>query len=126
MKKRKILQNPTFLDHHKIYMFINLKIKKVLEKKIKLLLLVILIIMILIKMMMNFINQLNEIGLSFYKEKCVFRNQYAYKIIMKIHCRLIYYYNIRIHMIKNVVLVNLEWPHIFFHFHHTCYYISLQ
>ena len=34
------------------------------------------------KMKLNFINKLNEIGLLFHKEKCLYQNLDAYKIII--------------------------------------------
>ena len=81
MKKRKILQNPTFLDHHKIYVY-KPKNQKGPAKEDQTFIVSYPYNYDSYKNDDEFINQLNEIDLAFHKEKCLFRNQDAYKIII--------------------------------------------
>ncbi len=81
MKKRNILQCYPFVDHRKIYVY-KPKHQKGPAKENQ---------TFIVSYPYNydsyaneseFINKLNEIGLLFYKEKCIFRTQDAYKIII--------------------------------------------
>ena len=83
IKKQQIRQNPTFIDHDKIYVY-KPKHQKGPAKEDQ---------TFIVSFPYasrydtkndesEFINNLNEIGLSFYKEKCMFRTQDAYKIII--------------------------------------------
>ena len=81
IKKQQILQCYPFVDHRKIYVY-KPKHQKGPAKEEQ---------TFIVSYPYNydsyaneneFINKLNEIGLSFYKEKCIFRTQDAYKIII--------------------------------------------
>jgi len=83
MKKQQIRQHPTFIDHDKIYVY-KPKTQKGPAKEDQ---------TFIVSFPYasrydikndetEFIKKLNEIDLSFYKEKCIFRTQDAYKIII--------------------------------------------
>ena len=81
MKKQQILQCYPFVDHYKIYVY-KPKTQKGPAKEEQ---------TFIVSYPYNydsyaneteFIDKLNEIDLSFYKEKCIFRTQDAYKIII--------------------------------------------
>ncbi len=81
LKKQQILQCYPFVDHRKIYVY-KPKTQKGPAKEDQ---------TFIVSYPYNydsyaneteFIKKLNEIGLSFYKEKCIFRTQDAYKIII--------------------------------------------
>ena len=83
MKKQQVLQNSTFIDHDKIYAYkpksqkgpakdnqtfiVSFPYASRYDTKNE---------------ESEFIKNLNEIGLSFYKENCIFRSHDAYKIII--------------------------------------------
>lgn len=82
MKKREILQNYRFIiDHYKIYVY-KPKHQKGPAKEEQTFIVSYPYNYDSYKSDTEFINKLNEIGLSFYKEKCIFREKDAYKIII--------------------------------------------
>ena len=81
MKKSKILQCYPFLDHHKIYAY-KPKNQKGPTKEDQTFIVSYPYNYDSYKNDDEFINQLNEIDLAFHKEKCVFRDRDAYKIII--------------------------------------------
>ncbi len=81
MKKQKILQCYPFVDHYKIYVY-KPKNQKGPAKEEQTFIVSYPYNYDSYKSDTDFIYNLNEIGLSFYKEKCIFRSKDAYKIII--------------------------------------------
>ena len=81
MKKKDILQKYPFIDHYSIYAY-KIKHQKGKAKEEQTFLISYAYNYDAFANEAQFINEVNEIGLGFYKEKCVYNSKDAYKIII--------------------------------------------